>query len=152
MTSYKNNGQIDYTRVYHTIPASGDGSSGTNYDQTDYGWGPGGPRAAWRATGTPEGPKHKNESSGLANLAGRAAAAMALAGDPQTAESMYRLARRHPGSAMSVPVRAPYYYGERTFHDDLEWAAIELHIDPVRDGVRCPRTLLRAVGLAMPMA
>jgi hypothetical protein len=29
---------------------------------------------------------------------------------------------------MSVPVRAPYYYGESTFHDDLEWAAIELYI------------------------
>ncbi|MBL7041600.1 MAG: RHS repeat-associated core domain-containing protein [Pirellulaceae bacterium] len=26
------------TRVYHTIPASGEGSSGTNYDQTDYGY------------------------------------------------------------------------------------------------------------------
>jgi len=25
-------------RVYHTIPTSGDGSSGTNYDQTDYGY------------------------------------------------------------------------------------------------------------------
>jgi RHS repeat-associated protein len=26
------------TRVYHTIPTSGEGSSGTNYDQTDYGY------------------------------------------------------------------------------------------------------------------
>ncbi len=26
------------TRVYHTIPASGEGSSGTNYDETDYGY------------------------------------------------------------------------------------------------------------------
>jgi hypothetical protein len=29
---------------------------------------------------------------------------------------------------MSVPVRAPYYYGESTYFDDLEWAAVELFI------------------------
>lgn len=97
-------------------------------DETDYGWGKGGPRAAWPATGKPEGPKYKNRSSGMANLAGRAAAAMALAGDLKTAQSLYALARKYPGNAMSVPVKAPYYYGESTFSDDLEWAAVELYI------------------------
>ena len=97
-------------------------------DQSDYGWGKGGPRAAWRATGKPEGPKYKNNSSGMASLAGRASAAMTLAGNLKTALSMYDLARRRPGNAMSVPVRAPHYYGESTYHDDLEWAATELHI------------------------
>lgn len=29
---------------------------------------------------------------------------------------------------MSVPVKAPHYYMESTFHDDLEWAATELYI------------------------
>jgi len=97
-------------------------------DQTDYGWGAGGPRAAWRATGKPEGPKHKNESSGLASLAGRTAAAMALAGDLERARALFLLAAGAPGCAMSVPVRAPYYYGESTFYDDLEWAATELYV------------------------
>jgi hypothetical protein len=97
-------------------------------DRTDYGWGAGGPRPAWRATGKPEGPTHRNKSSGLANLAGRMAAAMALAGDVREAETLYRLAAANPGCAMSVPVKAPYYYGEASFHDDLEWAAIELYI------------------------
>ena len=97
-------------------------------DESDYGRGPGGPRAAWPATGAPEGPKHKNKSSGLANLAGRSAAAMALAGDVETARSLYRLAKSKPGVAMSVPVRAPYYYGETSYFDDLEWAATELYI------------------------
>lgn len=97
-------------------------------DETDYGWGPGGPRAAWPATGEPEGPKHKNKSTGLASLAGRAAAAAALSGDLKTAKSLYGLAQRRPGNAMSVPVRAPYYYGESTFYDDLEWGAVELYI------------------------
>lgn len=97
-------------------------------DRTDYGWGAGGPRPAWQATGRPEGPRYKNQSSGKASLAGRAAAAMALLGDRETAESLYRLACKYPGNAMSVPVAAPYYYGESTFYDDLEWAAIELYL------------------------
>jgi hypothetical protein len=95
-------------------------------DRSDYGWGPGGPRAAWRATGRPEGPKFKNKSTGLASLAGRCAAAMALSGEVETARSLLRLARAHPGAAMSIPVRAPYYYGESTYFDDLEWGAVEL--------------------------
>lgn len=97
-------------------------------DQSDYGWGAGGPRAAWRATGKPEGPKYQNKSSGLANLAGRCAAAMMLAGNRETAESLYRLALSKPGCAMSVPVKALYYYGEINYFDDLEWAATELYV------------------------
>jgi hypothetical protein len=102
-------------------------------DQSDYGWGPGGPRAAWPATGEPQGPRHKNKSSGLANLAGRCAAALALGGRIEEAQVLYRLACLKPGCAMSVPVRAPYYYGESTYHDDLEWAAAELYIATGRD-------------------
>lgn len=97
-------------------------------DRSDYGRGPGGPRAAWRATGEPEGPRYKNESTGVANLAGRSAVAMTLAGDLEAARSLYDLAKRKPGCAMSVPVRAPYYYRESSYFDDLEWAATELFI------------------------
>ncbi len=97
-------------------------------DQSDYGTGPGGPRPAWPALGKPQGPKYKNKSTGLASLAGRTAAALALAGNLDKAKSAYALAQAHPGCAMSVPVRAPYYYGESTFWDDLEWAATELYI------------------------
>jgi hypothetical protein len=95
-------------------------------DKSDYGRGPGGPRAAWRATGAPDGPKYKNNSTGMANLAGRSAAAMVLAGDLETAKSLYKLGQAKPGVAMSVPVRAPYYYGESSYFDDMEWAATEL--------------------------
>jgi hypothetical protein len=97
-------------------------------DQSDYGHGPGGPRAAWPALGKPQGPKYQNKSTGVASLAGRCAAAMALLGDVDEAKSLYALAQRKPGCAMSVPVRAPYYYGESTWHDDMEWAAVELFI------------------------
>ena len=105
-------------------------------DQSDYGWGPGGPRSAWPATGEPQGPKYKNKSDGLANLAGRCAAAMVLAGNTNKAESLYKLAQSKPGCVMSVPVRAPYYYGESTYFDDLEWAATELYIATKKDAYR----------------
>lgn len=95
-------------------------------DQSDYGWGPGGPRAAWRATGRPDGPKYQNKSTGMASLAGRCAAAMALMGDLDSARSFYELGQAHPGAAMSIPVRAPHYYGESTYLDDMEWGATEL--------------------------
>ncbi|MBN2447532.1 MAG: glycoside hydrolase family 9 protein [Phycisphaerae bacterium] len=97
-------------------------------DQSDYGWGPGGPRSGWLATGEPQGPEYQNKSTGVANLAGRCAAALTLAGDLDKAVSLYKLAQSKPGCAMSVPVRAPYYYGESTYLDDLEWAATELYI------------------------
>lgn len=101
-------------------------STWTN-DPSDYGWGKGGARAAWRATGQPEGPKFKNASTGLASLAGRCAAALALAGDLRQARELYALAKEKPGCAQSVPVAERHYYGERTYHDDLEWAAVELY-------------------------
>ncbi len=97
-------------------------------DQTDYGWGAGGGRSAWPATGVPDGPKYKNESTGVASLAARCSACMSLTGDIEKAKSLYALACRKPGCAMSVPVKAPHYYGESTFYDDLEWAAVELFI------------------------
>jgi hypothetical protein len=96
-------------------------------DQSDYGHAPAGPRAAWPALGAPQGPKYQNKSDGVASLAGRCAAAMTLAGDLDGAKSLYALGKRKPGRAQSVPVRAPYYYGESTWHDDMEWAAVELY-------------------------
>jgi endoglucanase len=97
-------------------------------DQTDYGHGAAGPRSAWPALGKPQGPKFKNKSDGVASLAGRCAAAMALAGDLETAKSLYALGKRKPGCAQSVPVKAPYYYGESTWHDDMQWGAVELYL------------------------
>lgn len=96
-------------------------------DQSDYGHGVGGPRAAWPALGKPQGPKFQNKSDGVASLAGRCAAAIVLAGDLEHAKSLYALGKRFPGNAQSVPVKAPYYYGENSWHDDMEWAAIELY-------------------------
>lgn len=96
-------------------------------DESDYGHGVGGPRSAWPALGEPQGPKYQNKSDGMASLAGRSAAAMVLAGDIDHAKSLYALAKRYPGCAQSVPVKAPHYYGESSWHDDMEWAAVELY-------------------------
>ena len=85
--------------------------------------------------GSPRGRSTRTSPTGVANLAGRSAAAMALAGDVDTARSLYGLAKSKPGNAMSVPVRAPYYYGESSYLDDLEWAATELFIATKDDAV-----------------
>ena len=38
VTRYDDRGRMTYTRAYHSIPASGEGTLGTNYDQTDFGY------------------------------------------------------------------------------------------------------------------
>lgn len=35
---FDDSGRMDWKRVYHTIPSSGSGSSGTNYNQTEFGY------------------------------------------------------------------------------------------------------------------
>ena len=101
---------------------------------------------AWRATGQPEGPKYKNKSTGMANLAGRASAAMALAGDVETAAVAVR-----PGPATprrrDVGARrgALLLRREHAIYDDMEWAATELYI-----ATKDPQYLDEAVEYARP--
>ena len=109
----------------------------------DYGWGKGGVRVVYFADGKPQGLKeHKSDSSGLANLAGRYAAAMALAfqiwkDDPRQAsfaqhclkagQEVYRLGRQQEGVQQGNSYSAPYRYAEATWADDMEWGAAELY-------------------------
>ena len=113
-------------------------------DETaDYGWGPGQARVVYFADGEPQGlGKYKSESTGVANLAGRYAAAMALAhrvlgawpGQKAFAErclragvEVYRLGRKKEGVQQGNSYGAPYRYAETTWADDMEWGAAELH-------------------------
>ena len=112
-------------------------------DSTDYGWGRGDARPVYEATGTPQGLfEHKNASTGIANIAGRTSAVFALAsflwreklGDTEfsallgrKAKELYNAGKRSYGCSESVPCKAPYRYHEKTFFDDLEWAAAELY-------------------------
>jgi endoglucanase len=111
-------------------------------ERADYGWGPGGARVVYAADGRPQGlGRYASESTGVANLAGRYAAAMALAfqiwrDDPQQAafarrcltagEEVYEIGRAREGVQQGNSYGAPYRYAETTWADDMEWGAAEL--------------------------
>lgn len=111
-------------------------------EAADYGWGKGSNRVVYAADGKPQGlGKFQSESTGLANLAGRYAAAMALAweiwrDDPaqvafarrclQDAREVYAIGQRHEGVQQGNSFGAPYRYAETTWADDMEWGAAEL--------------------------
>ncbi len=110
-------------------------------DSSDYGWGRGGPRPVYPCTGKPQGLlEHKNRSTGLGSTAGKFASAFALGAlmlaerDPAFAETLrakaiaaYEIGLAHPGVCQTAPARAPYFYEEDNWVDDMELAAIELH-------------------------
>lgn len=109
-------------------------------DNSDYGWGPNSYRTAYFATGEPQGlGKFKSSATGVANLAGRCAAAFALGAKlwkydadfaarcAAAAESVYALGREKEGYQQGNSVKAPYRYNESTWNDDMEWGAAELY-------------------------
>jgi endoglucanase len=108
-------------------------------DSSDYGWGPGEARAAYFATGKPQGlSQYKSSSTGMGNIAGRTAAALAMgsriwsfdeifAGKClKAAKEIYDLGKQHPGFQQGNSYGAPYRYNEETWTDDMEWGAAEL--------------------------
>jgi hypothetical protein len=111
-------------------------------DSSDYGWGRGEHRVVYFATGKPQGlRKYQSEATGIANLAGRSAAAMALAYDIwkndlkdqvfadkclEAAIDLYTMGKRQEGYQQGNSYGAPYRYTEDTWADDMEWAAVEL--------------------------
>ncbi len=112
-------------------------------DSSDYGWGPESYRVVYYANGKPQGlGKYKNTSTGIANLAGRYAADMAMAyqiwkndlNDPAQAEiylkagkEVYEMGLKQPGCQEGTPMLASYRYREVTWADDMEWGAAELY-------------------------
>lgn len=111
-------------------------------EQVDYGWGKGGARVVYFADGQPQGLQlYQSASTGVANLAGRYAAAMTLAyqiwkDDPrqkdfaqrclQAGREVYALGRAKEGVQQGNSYKAPYRYEETTWADDMEWGAAEL--------------------------
>jgi hypothetical protein len=111
-------------------------------DPADYGWGKNSYRPVYFANGKPQGLKEwKSKATGVANIAGRSAAAMAMAyriwkndlKDPvfaqkclQAALELYALGTRYEGYQQGNSYGAPYRYNEDTWADDMEWAAAEL--------------------------
>ncbi|TAD92419.1 MAG: cellulase [Bacteroidetes bacterium] len=98
-------------------------------------------RPVYAATGRPQGSaKYKNRSTGIANIAGKYAAAFALGSQmlqPQQGALALRLAERaanvyqmglaQPGVCQTAPHRAPYFYEEDNWTDDMELAATQLY-------------------------
>ncbi len=112
-------------------------------DTSDYGWGPGSYRVAYFADGQPQGlGRYKSESTGVANLAGRYTAAMALAYQLWRNDArlkpyaerclragieVYGLGKAKEGYQQGNSYGAPYRYNEDTWADDMEWGAAELY-------------------------
>jgi endoglucanase len=111
-------------------------------ETVDYGWGPGSYRVVYFADGKPQGLREfKSKSDGVANLAGRYTAAMALGyqvwkNDQQlraysqrllrAAREVYALGKSDEGVQQGNSYGAPYRYEETTWADDMEWGAAEL--------------------------
>ena len=114
-----------------------------DHDNADYGWGPNSYRPVYFADGKPQGlSKWKSNSTGVANIAGRSAAAMAMGyriwkndlKDTQYAEKclkaaleLYAMGQKQEGFQQGNSYGAPYRYNEDTWADDMEWAAAELY-------------------------
>lgn len=110
-------------------------------DSSDYGWGRGGFRPVYPCTGAPQGLLgNRNRSDGKASAAGKFASAFALGAlifadrDPQWADTLaaravavYELGRQHPGVCQTAPARAPYFYEEANWVDDMALAAAMLY-------------------------
>ncbi len=111
------------------------------HDSADYGWGRGGRRPVYPCTGKPQGLfENKNRSTGLASTAGTYAAAFALGSGvfterdsvfarrlAQRARPVYALGAAHSGVCQTAPARAPYFYEEDDWADDMELGAAELY-------------------------
>ncbi|HEX3625660.1 MAG TPA: glycoside hydrolase family 9 protein [Verrucomicrobiae bacterium] len=111
-------------------------------DTADYGWGQGGARVVYYADGRPQGlGKYKSASTGIANLAGTYAAAMALAyqiwrDDPlqatfaarclQAGREVYAMGKSSEGVQQGNSYSAPYRYAPTIWAQDMEWGAAEL--------------------------
>ena len=122
----------DRDHTYWDLPAT---------DSADYGWGKGKERALYPCTGRPQGLfKYKNRSDGFASTAGKYASTFALASslyakrDPAFAAKVrrkalaaYAIGKKFPGVCQGAPGRAPYYYEEDNWVDDMELAAAELY-------------------------
>jgi endoglucanase len=110
-------------------------------DSSDYGWGRGGFRPLYPCTGKPQGLfQHKNRSTGYASTAGKYAAAFALgarvfaARDAafarllrERAAAAFALGEKYPGNCQTAPGRAPYFYEEENWADDMELGATQLY-------------------------
>ena len=113
--------------------------AGMRLPKEDDFYGKGLQRPVYFATGQPQGLfKYKNRATGVASTAGKVSSALALGyqlwrnRQPayadrlwQRSRSAYRLGVQQPGNCQTAPGRAPYFYEEDNYTDDLELATVE---------------------------
>jgi hypothetical protein len=132
-------------QLYHQVADDRDhvGFRLPQNETVDYGWGKGSNRVVYCAEGKPQGlQQYQSASTGVANLAGRYAAAMALAWQTwhqvpsekefaerclQAGKEVYALGRAKEGVQQGNSYKAPYRYEETSWADDMEWGAAELY-------------------------
>jgi len=108
-------------------------------DSVKYREGPG--RPVYRVTGKPQGLfKHQSRSTGVSSIAGKFASTMSLGSEilqkyyPDFAATLqkkaleaYHYGLKYPGYSQTAPCRAPYFYEEENWVDDMELAAAQLY-------------------------
>lgn len=111
-----------------------------NMDSVNYGKGL--ERPVYFCTGKPQGVmQYKNRSDGIASTAGKFASAFALGSDllknfypefcgiiKEKAFDAYDFGRKNPGVCQTAPCRAPYFYEEDNWVDDMQLAAAQLYL------------------------
>jgi endoglucanase len=116
-------------------------------------YGKGFERPVYFCTGQPQGlGKHKNRATGTASTAGKFASAFALGATlwetrdgeyarllRQRARSAFDFGLAKPGVCQTAPNRAPYFYEEDNWKDDMQLAAVALH----ESGIAADRDLLQ---------
>ncbi|MGE5420411.1 MAG: glycoside hydrolase family 9 protein, partial [Chloroflexota bacterium] len=104
-------------------------------------YGKGSERPVYLCTGKPQGVfKYKNRATGIASTAGKFSSAFARAAlvyrgkKPDLAQMFgqkaidaFRYGLDNPGACQTAPGRAPYFYEEDNWTDDMELAATELY-------------------------
>lgn len=110
-------------------------------DSVDYGYGKGNGRPVYFITGEPQGlGLYKNRSTGVASTAGKFTSAFALGADiyrkknpklykllMEKSIAAYKFGLSKPGVAQTAPNKAPYFYEEDNWTDDMELAAAALY-------------------------
>lgn len=108
-------------------------------DTVDYGRGK--ERPVYFCTGSPQGlVEYKNRATGIASTAGKFASAFAMGSMAfQSSDSSFSVTLRskavdayqfgvnNPGACQTAPCRAPYFYEEDNWTDDMELAAAQLY-------------------------
>ncbi|MFC2084980.1 glycoside hydrolase family 9 protein [Bacteroidota bacterium] len=109
-------------------------------DSVDYGKGL--ERPVYFCTGEPQGVfEHKNRTEGIASTAGKYASTFIMGAKtleefyPEFSDSLksksieaYKFGLENPGVCQTAPCRAPYYYKEDNWVDDMELAAVQHYL------------------------